>query len=148
MKHYCREEWNSYIEDKYSEDEKYSMENHLADCETCINLYIDLLEERESFNKTVIPLDLTANIMHDIEKKLLKKNNYISNKKKIFIYYTAAACITLFLISSGAFNMMTKSIPLATAEIIHSPSKIEASILKLKFNNTNFNLMNLFKIKL
>jgi hypothetical protein len=147
MKHYYKEEWISFAENSISEAEALEMEEHLISCETCLKQYIEILEEKETAVKAVIPSNFVNEVMNIIERTKLNKNSKINNYKKVLVCYVCAACITLFLMGSGAFTIMSKSIPVATAEILHSPARIEASLGKLKFNNINFKFMNLFKVK-
>lgn len=148
MKHYNRGEWISYIENLSEIAETEQMEEHLISCEACLKQFVEILEEKEAAEKTIIPLNFAAEVMNIIEGTEIKQKSKVYSKGKILVYYTCAACITLFLMGSGAFTLMSKSIPMATAQIMHSPTKIEASLGKLKFNNMNFNFMNLFKTKL
>jgi predicted anti-sigma-YlaC factor YlaD len=148
MKHFNREECSNYVENLSSEAELELIEEHLISCETCLKQYIEILEEREVIKITNLPHNFVSEVMNKIERSETRINNRLNSKKKILICYVSAACITLFLMGSGTFTMMAKSIPIATAQIIHSPAKIEASLGKLKFNNMNLKFMNLFKTKL
>lgn len=145
MRHYCKEEWNNYIDNSCEEGIFVQMEEHLMTCEVCLKQYVESLEENEIKKKTIVPINFVKEVMTKMNGTL--ENSKLKNKRKIFISYASAASITLFLMSSGIFTKMSTTIPMATAQIIHSPTKIEASLEKININNINSKFMNILKIK-
>lgn len=151
MEHYSKIKWLEFANELIIEEERSKMEVHLLSCEECLNSYLEILEEKELEKvHQFIPPDFPDRVMNEIDKKAKLNRTGLKSRRNIFIYYTAAACITLFLMGSGAFNLVLNTVPNTTAAIIKSPIKLEASIEKFRFDsfiNNNLKISNIFKGK-
>jgi hypothetical protein len=151
MMHYTRDKWSELLNEKVNEEEKIKMEDHLLSCEECFKLYLEELEDAEcSEAMPLISKDFIDSIMEEIEDQHQHSSRvkFLRNKKRVFIYYTTAACITLLLMGNGTFRLALSAIPSTTAALVKSPIKLEASIEKFKFNDfisNNFKANNISK---
>lgn len=114
MKHYSSIEWLNLFSDVVNEEVEGEMHEHLLECEECLNIYVSLIENTEEthFNSP-LSLDFTDRVMntiHEENRKLqaIKKRKTFNN---LIICYVSAACITLFFMSSGIFDFLSKKIP-------------------------------------
>lgn len=126
MKHYDFNDWILYCNDTLDSAIKEEMENHLYSCDKCLELYLSVIEGNIEKNIEVMPSkDFTANVMNEINAT---KSQDKSNKKyfpEIFLYYVAAASITLLLMNKGFFTYLFNNVPSATAQINNSQLKLD-----------------------
>lgn len=106
MKHYSYKEWHELIADRINDEKKIEMLEHTMECQNCLDIYLSLIDEGLSIENTIPSPDFSSKVIKKInvenkQAELLKKKNHFTN---IMIYYTSAACITLFLISHGCFD--------------------------------------------
>lgn len=102
MNHFKKEEWILFVKDLINDNKKIKMEDHLLECDECLNLYLQAVEEIEIPNtKDLLNHELIENVINEI-----KKETKPTNISKLLTYYTCAACITLVLISSGFFDFV------------------------------------------
>lgn len=150
MKHYSKTEWIDYIEDRAAVHERSNMEDHLLNCEECLTSYLELLECDEKYNYgKLVTDDFTESVMNKVNSLQTRVSNGI-NKKKLLVYYTAAACLTLILMGSGVFNIISRTVPSTTAAIVKSSVKIEATFEKIKSSDlivNNLKISNILKGK-
>lgn len=106
MKHYSYEEWQELIADGVNEETKIKMLEHTMECQSCLDIYLSLIDEGLKDENTIPSPDFSSKVINKItvenkQTELLKRKKHFTN---IMIYYTSAACITLFLISHGCFD--------------------------------------------
>src|SRR5690625_4861279 len=96
MKHITYENWIEYVQGNIENVEQY--EQHLYKCDQCLTLYMKALET-----------EIVQSVKSKQAEKTVSENVSSSNsfKKKMF-HYALAACLTLFLMSTGVFSEMTK----------------------------------------
>lgn len=127
MEHYTKEQWQQFRKEECSQDIYLKMEEHLTECDLCLSVFLELIDEQEivAANNLLSP---------DFAKRVMKKvqgHKYSANKKKkwfneklksMVVYYMAAASITLIFVGSGLFqNFVEKG---TDAEIAKIGSKI------------------------
>ena len=125
MKHFDEKDWLKYCKSDsvgYAEKE---MEQHLLDCDLCLALYLKAIESLEFENaKKNIPLEFTENVITQIQKTS-QQDKQNKTRIKLILYYTTAACITIFLTFSGAFQLFERHLPNAAESITHTPSALQ-----------------------
>lgn len=118
MNHFIESEWRAYKHHLIDKTESEMMENHLIDCDQCLNLFLSLTDELDAARaNTVIPVDFSHNTMAFIHRSQIQPHNVSSRDKikRLFSYYVAAAAVTLILMSSGFFDSMVGSASLISA---------------------------------
>lgn len=114
MTHFTKEEWQQYQNAVLDEVKMKIMEDHLYDCENCMQIFLSTIDEKE--------VELAADIMDKdfcdktmsalfpqpvrLAKTKAKTKAKSNNIKNIFAYYTAAAALTLFFVGGGVFQSM------------------------------------------
>ncbi|RWR04535.1 hypothetical protein [Siminovitchia fortis] len=116
MNHIEYEKWMLYATDSLDEKTRMHFENHLYSCDHCLELYLQAVEEAESQMPVLSdPSGFTDSIMKGIgstqEKqppaKMKPKKNI---RKQTLVHYTAAAAMTLVLMSTGIFSQLTTTV--------------------------------------
>jgi anti-sigma factor RsiW len=122
MRHYSSEEWLAYVEGKLSAENQREYEDHLYNCDVCLQLYTACMVSLElgSVTSSSISSDLneafTEQIMTRIksEKQLLPKLSTPLRKTALYrkpvFQYALAAAITLILMTTGVFHGITGGI--------------------------------------
>jgi|LFRM01.1.fsa_nt_gb hypothetical protein len=114
MKHFSRQEWLAFAKGQVEEKKNLKMEKHLLVCNKCLAEYLSFISPPdEAFANRNISPNFTADVMKSINA--LESRRYA--KRRDLFYYTAAACLTFILMSSGVFQIFVKKIPeIAQAE--------------------------------
>lgn len=128
MKHYDQVEWSLYKRNLLDDKIYEVMEEHLYECDQCLNIFLSLIDENEIEEVgKVISEDFTDNIMMNI-KNLTPINKKKAKRSKLpqdfFIYYTAVASVTILLTAGGVFGKLVESVPQITANISIQEDKI------------------------
>jgi hypothetical protein len=127
--HYSLIEWKAYRDNLVNNDKIEKMQNHLLECDECMENYLlsmDYLEEGTL--QPLVPKNFTEEVMeviHEENKKILMLRRK-SAKSKLIAYYVSAACVTLFLLSSGVFASMFNSFSKLSIQISTVSSKAES----------------------
>lgn len=148
MKHYDYVEWVLYKKNLLDKKTYNKMEEHLFQCDICMDTFLSLIEEEEIGNaKAFIPEDFNENLMNKIEnitpiKQITKKSKKKQFKfpKDYFLYYTATAAVAILLTAGGVFNTMVDNVP-RTINMERSkldPSKIYNFTEKISQETSNF----------
>ncbi|MET3697691.1 putative zinc finger protein [Bacillus oleivorans] len=116
MSHFLYEEWLKYVKGEIPEDTRALFENHLFNCEACLELYSEAISFHEDTLPDLSSSHFTDNVMRLIEKETglserIGETAAIDNKKKSFVqsvwfHYATAASFTLILTFSGVFQSM------------------------------------------
>jgi predicted anti-sigma-YlaC factor YlaD len=131
MSHYSYEELLLYSKASVNEAQEAEIEEHLLTCEECNNTYIQIIEscymEDESNN---LPQDFTDNVMKAVlsdrsHNKLVKRKRVAP---EVFVYYVAAACITLMLSINGVFDSLIGGFTDMTTYIASTPVSVEKAV--------------------
>lgn len=103
MGHYSEEEWLRYKKRELAATVCREMEEHLASCEQCLQVFLSLLDQAEIEAKGKL---LSPGFTAEVLKKVGMRGKRTAKEKlaDTFIYYAAAACLTLILVSSGVFH--------------------------------------------
>lgn len=114
MNHRSKVEWQDYVNDELSETIRTECEEHLYNCETCMDVYLQVIEESSHELPDVEDEEsFTATIMSQIEKQPAHFQPIKTSKKKLAFYqhttfhYVLAASLTVVLMSSGVFQSLT-----------------------------------------
>ncbi|QGQ93447.1 hypothetical protein EHS13_00140 [Paenibacillus psychroresistens] len=118
MRHYSSQECLAYIERKLSAENEREYEDHLYECDVCLELYTACLVPLEHDSTTTYPIPsdpneaFTEQIMARInsEKQRIMPSTPLRKpalyRKPVFQYALAAA-ITLILMTTGVFHGIT-----------------------------------------
>jgi hypothetical protein len=112
MKHKTFEEWLTYVRDEVDEKTRVEFENHLYECDQCMEVYLEAIERQETSFPTVTDADaFTDGIMAMIEQEkpvsnIEKPRPYAKTKfyQKSVFHYLVAAAMTLLLMTTGVFQ--------------------------------------------
>jgi len=125
MEHYNQQHWSAYLLNIVDEEERIIMENHLYNCDQCMDLYINQLEaENEELAEP--STTFTKTVMKGIFKEEQRKNK--AQRITLFKYYTIAASITLILVATGVFNSIGNMTPEIMSGLSESTRKIETAM--------------------
>jgi len=129
MKHYDYIEWLLYKNGVLSQEKSEEMEQHLYGCNTCMEIFLSLIDEKEENSAEKITRDnFTTKVMSDISKVKHRKPKSKQTKRVFnyqFGYYAAVASVTIILTLGGLYVDLVDAVP-----------KISASI-ELTENNSN-----------
>ncbi|WP_312812315.1 hypothetical protein [Sedimentibacter sp.] len=124
MNHYDYVEWLLYKNKAMSNKKMKEMEEHLYNCQACLDIFLSLInEQEENYAGDIVPSDFTPKVLENITKsKIIKLNTHRVNKVKKSInyqlgYYAAVASVTIFLTLSGFYTNLVDSVPKITASI-------------------------------
>lgn len=145
MIHFSKENWISFKKDRLSEEERLDMEDHLYTCDSCMDIYLQLIDTEElNFAEMMISSDFTEGVMEKVDKmtprpKPLRKKKMIEN---IFIYYVAAASVVLALTAGGVFSKIAdipiEKIGVDAMKTQASMGSIYSFTAKITDNTNNF----------
>jgi len=123
MTHFAPEEWKAFAEGLIKGKKQIAMEEHLLICDDCIDKYLSFLsrEGADSASGDLHP-QFTSKVMKRISGLEAQRKRGIHGQRSL-LYYTAAACLTLFFMSAGVFEGFAGIIPeIAKKGLeIHSP---------------------------
>lgn len=123
MGHYSAEMWLQYIEGNIDTSQARTMEDHLAQCDTCLKLYA--LAAECSVDQEVSP-QFTQKVMAHVTSG---KGIWLSKNARPMIprtaqgtrkprqalgNYAVAACLTLLLTAGGIFGNVAAALPAVT----------------------------------
>lgn len=155
MKHFDDIEWLLYKKDLLSTEKKIEMEEHLYNCDECMEIFTSLITENEIEKASeLIPVNFTKKVL------LKTKDIKIFNNKKskplqrslndFFIHYVAVALVAVVLTGGGYFGTMIDSVPKIDEIIDVKDSKIKANSIynfseKITYETSVF--LNNFNLK-
>ncbi len=121
MKHYDYIEWLLYKNKMLSKEKSEEMEQHLYNCDTCMEIFLSLIDEKEAEHAgEIISDDFTFKMINNIPKtKNIKPK--IRQTKKAFNYqlgyYAAVASVTVILTLSGFYTELVDAVPKLSASV-------------------------------
>lgn len=136
--------WLAYHSGLLDESVQSDMEQHLIDCNACMNVYFDVVEEHVSNEDSLLSVDFTDKLMHKLEREIvwqnakspdmskpsMKAHSYMNSKATLMISYCAAASIAMFFLVGGYFDGLADKV-IQGAEYIPS-----SAITELKSDKT------------
>ncbi|SDX28145.1 anti-sigma factor [Paenibacillus sp. CF384] len=145
MMHHDEAYWRRYAEDTLTVEERLEAEDHLADCSSCLELYMELLvgvEEIESLDSEAAEA-VTGRIMAaiaaveqvqtppppkvDIVRRSPVKR---SSRKQTMIHYLIAVCVMLVLMSTGVFQRIAEQPQQWEEHQINKKESVSVSIME------------------
>lgn len=144
MKHYDLVEWKLYKENLLDEDLYKEMEEHLFQCDHCMDIFLSLIDNKEIEEAgEIISNKFTANFMKSIENLsyISKSKNQNKDKKKkqvyneILLYYTAIASVAIFLTGAGVFNLVVDKMPYISKNVENRRLNIDTNKIN-EFSNS------------
>lgn len=121
MKHYDYIEWLLYKNGMLSKEKSEEMEQHLYNCDTCMEIFLSLVNEKEveHAGKTISD-DFTSKIINNIPKVKNSKPKIKQAKKAFnyqFGYYAAVASVTVILTLGGFYADLVDAVPKLSASV-------------------------------
>lgn len=121
MKHYDYIEWLLYKNGMLSQEKSKEMEQHLYDCNTCMAIFLSLIDEKEEKNaEKIISDDFTSKVTNDISK-IKQRKSKIKQSKGVFNYqfgyYAAVASVTIIFTLGGLYVDLVDAVPKISASI-------------------------------
>ena len=148
MEHYSKEQWMDYCKDALDRDTREVMEEHLAECNSCLEIYMTALEETMTDNVSdLIPSGFVDEVMNQIatEKNKNSSTNAGRLSGRTFANYAVAAGLTIVLTFSGFFQYLSDSLPKASHSIAARSANLENAVTvgwSEHLINTTQNLIN------
>lgn len=127
MKHYDFVEWLIYKNNALPDDMHDEMQEHLSNCDICMDIFLSLIDEKEILSAgNIIPKDFNDKVINEISKNKIRVLKPKDNKKTFnyqFGYYVAVASVTIILTFSGLYTNLVDTVPRITKSIEVSESK-------------------------
>lgn len=121
MKHYDYIEWLFYKNSMLSQEKSEEMERHLYGCNTCMEIFLSLIDGKEEQNAgEIISDDFISNVISDISKGKQEKSKIKHTKKAFYYqfgYYAAVASVTIILTLGGFYMNLVDAVPRISASI-------------------------------
>jgi len=127
MKHYDYVEWVLYKKELLDDEIYNEMEEHLFLCDTCMEIFLSLIDEAE-IEKVgdILPTDFTDKAMNNIKNIIpMKKRTKKKVSNDFFIYYAAVASVAIILTAGGFFEKMLDTVPYISANISSQENNIK-----------------------
>lgn len=109
MNHIPYEKWLQYAQDELNEETRTQYENHLYNCDHCLDMYLEAVEASET-SMPVLTTNFTDSIMLQVNETMKEKPTTNKRKKntrkQTMIHYMLAAAMTLILMSTGIFSQL------------------------------------------
>lgn len=132
MKHYPESEWLAFKQHEINTTQAAAMEDHLLECDQCLNLFLNLTGELETAHaKAIIPPDFSRTTMRAVKQQKIPRSGTIRGRdriKRLFSYYVAAAAVTLILAGGGFFETIVSDPGLVTASSAAKPEYADSII--------------------
>lgn len=104
MKHPHKQDWNDYIAQRLSPAENEQYEQHLYSCDRCLSVYMSCIEQHAARMPFLSDgATFTEGVMRVISNKKQPSERQPFYRRTLF-HYSAAAVITLMLMTSGMFQ--------------------------------------------
>lgn len=132
MKHFDYVEWLLYKNNTLSINKQMEMEEHLYNCDSCMEIFLSLIDEDEIERaSSIVPDDFSQVVMEEISKNKVKvMDNRRTRKKYInFGYYVAVASVTILLTMGGLFNNLVDAVPKISVELQMNSSIKKSNII-------------------
>lgn len=121
MKHYDYIEWLLYKTKSLPNDKLNEMEEHLYNCDLCMDIFLSLIDEEEiAVASELVPETFTSDLIKTVSKNKVRDIEPERDKKAFnyqFIYYAAVASVTIFLTMGGFYTNLVNAVPKISASI-------------------------------
>lgn len=106
MMHYSKEDWRNYTLDFIESNERESMEEHLYECDHCLALYMESIDEQHENLPMINDDSFTNEVMTQINFETLQSNENIktTSLKRTIVHYIIATAATIIFMVSGLFQ--------------------------------------------
>src|SRR5699024_8337414 len=138
MRHYDDVEWTFYKQEVLSENKTQKMEEHLYNCDECMDIFLSLINNDEIDEaEEIISKDFTDEVLNSIEKQkheLKQELKTIKRRKEdrfksIFGYYVAVAAVTIILTWGGFYSSIVDILPQVAEETVIANVSKEPNII-------------------
>ncbi|KEK24644.1 hypothetical protein [Bacillus gaemokensis] len=131
MTHFSKKVWRNYTLDLLSDTERESVEQHLYECDHCLTLYMEIIEEQNENLPMMNEDSFTDTVMKQITFEKVESEELTSKKqpnriKSTLIHYIIATAATVIFMASGLFHYLFSM----TSSFEHSSKQSEMSISK------------------
>ena len=133
MSHFSQREWKDYRESRLTEDEITLMEDHLLECEQCLEIFLASIDDEETaISAGQLSPDFADTVI--AKTKTVQRPNFILPRRarrsvsNLFMYYVAASMVTLMLMSVGVFQNMMDIVPEFNAAAGHRKSQYSVNL--------------------
>jgi predicted anti-sigma-YlaC factor YlaD len=110
MNHISYEQWMQYVKNELESQVREVYDDHLYNCDQCLELYLQAVSEHESELPVLSSTDtFTNSIMEQVSetKKPLTKKNGPFYQNTLF-HYAIATAMTILFMTSGVFQSITQ----------------------------------------
>jgi predicted anti-sigma-YlaC factor YlaD len=120
MAHYDYIEWLLYKNKALSDNKMKEMEEHLYNCENCLDIFLTLIDDQEvEHAEKIVPLDFTAKVLKNISQTEIKSKPRKAKGSVYYNtgYYAAVAAVTVFLTIGGFYTNLVDAVPKISASV-------------------------------
>lgn len=119
MKHYDYVEWLFYKKNELSIEKLKEMEQHLYQCDECMEVFLSLIDEDEiNLASEIVPIDFNKRVMKEIKENKVRSIPQVKKyTKEQFGYFVAVASVTIILTLGGAFTNLVDTVPTISANV-------------------------------
>lgn len=134
-RHYDRDDWLAFRARLVNEDKMAAMEEHLLECDQCLNTFLDLVDEPEISDAALfVPGDFADMVLSALpyalpSNKPAARRPGTGKRSNILIAYASAAAITLFLMNNGFFNGLS-NMAAASSSASHSEYSLARQMIE------------------
>lgn len=153
MNHYDYVEWLLYKNKTLTDSKIKEMQEHLYNCETCMDTFLSLVDEQEEeLVGIIVPSNFASKVLENISLNKIRDIKLRKVKKSVnyqFGYYVAVASVTIFLTLGGFYTNLVDSVPRITASIqeVEIRQNLIADFSNRIINSTSNLLMSIEKNK-
>ncbi|MDD2494810.1 MAG: hypothetical protein PHE29_06410 [Tissierellia bacterium] len=153
MNHYDYVEWLLYKNKTLTNSKIKEMQEHLYNCETCMDTFLSLVDEQEEeLVGIIVPSNFASKVLENISLNKIRDIKLRKVKKSVnyqFGYYVAVASVTIFLTLGGFYTNLVDSVPRITASIqeVEIRQNLIADFSNRIINSTSNLLMSIEKNK-
>ena len=125
--HYKKADWQNYVLGLIPDKERKLMENHLYECDSCLETFLSLVTEEnvKSAGKALSP-SFTDNVLALLPQARVHEPVSNGNKRATTLYYyLAAACITAIFLWVGVFDSLAGYIPGKSTQTIETTLEMQ-----------------------
>ncbi|EOP09116.1 MULTISPECIES: hypothetical protein [unclassified Bacillus (in: firmicutes)] len=141
MMHYSKEDWRNYTLDFIESNERESMEEHLYECDHCLALYMESIDEQHENLPMINDDSFTNEVMTQINFEILQSNENIKTNslKRTIIHYIIATAATIIFMVSGLFQYIFTATSNFEKSSKHNESSISQQIVNKSVDTSKKN---------
>lgn len=106
MNHYSRNEWLAYLNGQCTENQSIAYEDHLYECEACLQVYMNCAEEQSVISPKLQDKQYVEKLVTKWDRQATRTILPKLSNRPIVLPYSIAAVATIILMFSGLFETL------------------------------------------